>query len=99
PGDRYLLGLLRDIGLGDKVRWRRTLTGFYVDRQMYSMSSSWEFLKFPPVSLIGKIRLALTILYCARIRDWRRLERIPLEPWLLRLSGRATYEKIWKPLL
>lgn len=99
PGDRYLLGLLHDIGLGDKVRWRRTFTGFYVDRRLYSMSSAWEFLKFPPVSLIGKVRLALTILYCARIRDWRRLERIPLEPWLLRLSGKATYEKIWKPLL
>lgn len=99
PGDRYLLGFLNDIGLGDKLRWQRTLTGFYVDEQLHSLSSTWEFLRFRPVSLIGKLRLGLTILYCSRIRDWRRLERIPLEPWLLRLSGRATYEKMWKPLL
>lgn len=99
PGDRFLIRLLADIGLADKLRWRRTFTGFYVDRRLHSMSSSWEFLKFRPVSLLGKLRLALTILYCARIRDWRRLERVPIEPWLLRLSGKATYEKIWKPLL
>jgi len=41
----------------------------------------------------------MTMLYCARIRDWRRLETITVEAWLLRLSGRATYEKFWKPLL
>jgi len=99
PSDKYLVNFLRDIGLGDQIRWRRTLTGFYVDRMFYSMSSGLEFLKFPPVSMMGKIRLALTILYCSRIKDWRRLEKIPLEPWLIRLSGQTTYNKIWKPLL
>ena len=99
PSDAHLIHFLEDIGLGDRLRWARTLTGFYVDRQFYSMSSALEFLRFPPVSLLGKIRLALTILYCARINDWRRLERIPVADWLRRLGGVATYEKIWKPLL
>jgi protoporphyrinogen oxidase len=99
PGDAYLIGFITDIGLGGELRWQRTLTGFYVDKALYSMSSTAEFLKFPPVSLVGKLRMALTILYCARIRNWRRLEKIPIEPWLRKLSGRATYEKIWRPLL
>lgn len=99
PTDAYLIHFLEDIGLGDRLRWARTLTGFYVDRQFYSMSSALEFLRFPPVSLLGKIRLALTILYCARINDWHRLEQIPVADWLRRLGGVATYEKIWKPLL
>ncbi len=99
PSDAQLIGFIRDIGLGERLCWARTLTGFYVDRQFHSMSSAVEFLRFPPVSLIGKLRLALTILYCARIDDWRRLERIPVGAWLERLGGKATYEKIWKPLL
>lgn len=99
PSDAHLIHFLEDIGLGDRLRWARTLTGFYVDRQFYSMSSALEFLRFPPVSLLGKIRLALTILYCARINDWHRLEQIPVADWLRRLGGVATYEKIWKPLL
>lgn len=99
PTDSHLIGFLESIGLGDRLRWRRTLTGFYVDGNFYSMSSALEFLRFPPVSLWGKLRLALTILYCSRIDDWKRLEKIPLEEWLLQWSGKSTYEKIWKPLL
>jgi len=99
PSDTHLIRFLNDIGLADDLRWRRTLTGFYVDEQFYSMSTSREFLRFPPVTLWGKLRLALTILYCSRINDWRRLESVPVEAWLLRTCGRRTYEKIWKPLL
>ncbi len=99
PTDSFLIDFLRDIGLEQALRWHRTLTGFFVNRQLYSVSSTWEFLRFPAVSLIGKFRLALTMLYCARINNWRKLEEKPLEPWLIRLSGRTTYEKFWKPLL
>jgi protoporphyrinogen oxidase len=99
PTDGFLIRFLQDIGLADSLRWQRTLTGFYVDQRFHSMSSALEFLRFPPVSLIGKIRMALTILYCSRINNWRKLERIGVATWLRRLGGRATYEKIWKPLL
>ena len=99
PSDGHLLGFIRDIGLAGDLRWNRTLTGFYVDRSFHSMSSGLDFLRFPPVSLLGKLRLAFTILYCARIKDWRRLEQIKVTDWLYRLCGRATYEKIWRPLL
>jgi protoporphyrinogen oxidase len=99
PSDKHLINFLKDIGLGDQIRWSKTLTGFYVDRRFYSVSSSWEFLRFPLVSLWGKFRLALTILYCSRIRDWQRLEKITVEDWLIKTCGRTTYEKMWKPLL
>ena len=99
PSDRHLISFLRDLELDNELRWETTLTGFYVDESMHSMSNAWEFLRFPPLSLISKIRLALTILYCSRIENWRRLEKITVEEFLTRLSGRATYNKMWKPLL
>jgi protoporphyrinogen oxidase len=94
-----LINFLKEIGLGDQLRWSRTLTGLYVDQRFYSVSSSWEFLRFPLVSLWGKFRLALTILYCSRVRNWQRLEQITVEDWLIKTCGRTTYEKMWKPLL
>src|SRR5919108_3993870 len=99
PSDTHLISFLKDIGLGEQIRWSRTLTGVYVDQRFYSVSSSWEFLRFPLVSLWGKFRLALTILYCSRIRNWQRLEKITVEDWLIKTCGRTTYEKMWKPLL
>ena len=99
PTDQQLIRFMQDIGLADRLRWARTLTGFYVDEKFHSMSTALEFLRFPPVSLLGKVRLALTILYCARINDWQRLEKIPVADWLRKLGGKSTYEKIWKPML
>jgi protoporphyrinogen oxidase len=99
PSDRNLIAFLRRIGLAERLRWARTLTGFFIDRRFYSLSSGWEFLRFPPVGLLGKARLAFTILYCSRIENWRRLETIPVGNWLRKLCGKSTYEKMWRPLL
>lgn len=99
PTDRFLIRFLDKLSPGLTPRWVKTLTGFYVDRQLYSLSSNLEFLKFPPLSLFSKARLALTILYCARIDDWKKLEKVTVSDWLRTIGGQATYEKMWKPLL
>ena len=99
PSDTPLIGFIRRIGLADRLRWRRARTGYYVDRQFHPLSSGLDFLRFPLLSLWSKFRLVFTILYCSRIRDWRRLEHMTIEDFLVRHSGRATFEKFWKPLL
>lgn len=99
PSDAHLIGFLREVGLSENLRWSPTQTGYYVDRRFHSLSTNVDFLKFPPLGLFSKFRLALTILYASRINDWRPLEKIPVEDWLIRTSGRSTFEKFWKPLL
>jgi protoporphyrinogen oxidase len=99
PTDSALLGFMDRIGLGDRIRWGATQTGYYVDSKFYPLSNNIDFLRFPPLSLWSKFRLAATILYCSRINDWRRLEKITVESFLRRTSGNATFEKFWQPLL
>lgn len=91
--------VLAEIGLTDDLRWVETKTGFYTDGKLHSMSNSWEFLTFPPLGLIDKFRLGLTIMRASRIKDWKKLEQIPVVDWLRRLSGKRTFSKIWLPLL
>lgn len=97
--DLRLRRLLDRLGLSDQVRWGTTRTGFFTEGRLHSMSNAIEFLRFPPLSLVGKIRLASTILYASRLRDWQRLEEVPVTEWLTRLSGRRVFEQIWLPLL
>jgi len=97
--DRYLRTLLAELGLEKEIRWVRTRTGFYTDGALYSMSDSLEFLRFPPLGLVGKLRLAATILYASKVKDWRRLEKVPVGTWLRRWSGKTTFDRIWLPLL
>jgi protoporphyrinogen oxidase len=97
--DSFLRDFLREIGLEAEIRWVETRTGFYTDGKFYSMSNTAEFLRFPPLSLWQKLRLGGTIFFASKVRDWKKLEGIPVRDWLMRLSGRRTFEKIWLPLL
>ena len=91
--------LLGECGLEDEMRWVETKTGFYTDGKLYSMSDTLEFLRFPPLRLIDKLRLGATIFYASKIKDPTALEQINVCDWLRKLSGRRTFEKIWLPLL
>ena len=97
--DLRLRKLLAELDLENEMRWVETKTGFYTDGQLYSMSTSLEFLRFPPLNLIEKCRLAATILWASKIRDGRPLESELVADWLRKWSGAGTFEKIWLPLL
>lgn len=97
--DSHLRAILRQLNLDHEMQWSQTKTGFIVDGKLVSMSNSWEFLRFPPLGLIDKARLAWTIWHASRISDWQALQNIPVEQWLVRHSGRRTFERIWLPLL
>jgi protoporphyrinogen oxidase len=97
--DSFTRSLLAELGLEKEMRWVETKTGFYTDGRLHSMSSALEFLRFSPLGLFSKTRLAGTILYASRIKNWRRLEGIPVADWLRRWSGAKTFDRIWLPLL
>src|SRR6476661_6186866 len=73
--DSHTRKLVGDLGLGDEFRWVETKTGFYTDGELVSMSNTMEFLKFPPLGLIGKLRLGATIFYASKVKNWKRLEK------------------------
>ncbi|HEY0428747.1 MAG TPA: NAD(P)/FAD-dependent oxidoreductase [Pyrinomonadaceae bacterium] len=97
--DAFTRKIVEEIGLGDEFEWVETKTGFYTDGKLVSMSNALEFLRFPPLDLISKLRLGATIFYASRVKNWKALEKVSIEDWLTRLSGRRTFEKMWKPLL
>lgn len=97
--DRYLRGLLDELGIGQEIEWRVTRTGFFTGKGLYTLNNALDYLRFPALGLIDKVRLAATILYMARIKDGAPLEDVPLADWLIRLSGRRVFEQIWRPLL
>ena len=97
--DLHARELLRELNLENTMQWVETKTGFFTDGTLHSMSNTLEFLKFPPLRMIDKLRLGATIFYAARVRNWKNLEQIPVGDWLTKLSGQRTFKKIWLPLL
>lgn len=97
--DSHLRQLCTELGIADQLRFRETRMGFFYQGAIYSMNTVMEFLRFPPLGWIDRFRLGLTVLYAQYVRDWRKLEGIPVDKWLIGLSGQRTYENIWRPLL
>lgn len=97
--DSFTRKIVEEIGLADEFEWVETKTGFYTDGKLVSMSNTLEFLRFPPLDIVSKFRLGATIFYASRVKDWKALEKISVEDWLTKLSGKKTFEKMWKPLL
>jgi protoporphyrinogen oxidase len=97
--DQHLRRLLAELDLDEGIDWKVTRAGFFTGDGLYQLNNALDYLRFPALNLLDKFRLGLTILYMAQIRNGRRLEAIPLEDWLIRLSGRRVFDNIWRPLL
>jgi protoporphyrinogen oxidase len=97
--DQHLRQLCRELGIEDRLRFNTTRMGFYYQNGIYSMNNMLEFLRFPPLGWVDRFRLGLTVLYAQLVRDWGNLEGVSVERWLVQLSGRNTYQNIWRPML
>jgi protoporphyrinogen oxidase len=97
--DAHLRKLCADLGIDDQLRFKETKMGFFYKGSIHPMNNMVDFLRFPPLGWIDRFRLGLTILYAQFVNDWKKLESVSVEKWLLAISGKRTYENIWKPML
>lgn len=97
--DSHLRQLASELGITDQMRFNETRMGFYYKGKIHSMNNIVEFLRFPPLSWIDRFRLGLTVLYAQFVRDWRQLESVSVDKWLVALSGQRTFDNIWRPML
>lgn len=97
--DLHLRGLLDEMGLGGWLTWGTTRTGVWAGGRVHSVSNALEFLLFPHLSPVDKLRLAATILRAARSTDPEGFHHVGVEEWLVRWSGRPAFDGFWLPLL
>lgn len=97
--DSQLADLCAELGLSDQMRFNQTRMGFYWHGGIYSMNNVIEFMRFPPLGWVDRFRLGLTVLAAQQVSDWRSLESVSVKEWLLKFSGKTTYENIWRPML
>ncbi len=97
--DAHLRELLSELDLEREIAWTSVGTGFYTNGRFHPMNGALDFLRFPALGLVDKLRLGFTIALASRIKDPVPLEDVTVEAWLTKWSGRTTFDRIWKPLL
>jgi protoporphyrinogen oxidase len=99
PADERMIAMAEEVGLGDQLRFRPVGAGFFANGEMHDFNGVGDLLRFSPLSPPARLRLGLFVAQCQLRSSYDALEKIPLETWLRRISGRQVWERIWKPLL
>ena len=98
--DASMLGLIRELELSDKVIFPRPLTVMYHDGKFYPFDSILKMALFPGLGWgLDKIRFGFVGLFLRLTNNWRALEKVTADAWMLKWAGKRVYEEMWKPLL
>lgn len=98
--DKHILGLIRELGLAQKVIFPRPQTVVYHEGSFYPFDSIPAALMFPGLGWgFNKIRFGLVGLYLRLTNDWKSLEGVTADAWMRKWAGNEVYEKMWEPLL
>ncbi len=100
--DKAVLGLIDEIGARDRVLFPRPITAIYYQGQFHpfdSMFTNMPLFLLKHFPLTDVIRFGLAGLQLKFSSNWRALEQVTADQWLMDHMGQRVYESMWKPLL
>jgi protoporphyrinogen oxidase len=97
--DMSMQTLIKESGVDNRLHFTETKQGFYDNGKLYPFNTPVDLMTYPPLNVFQRFRLGLQIIYAQSESDWRNMDTIPVEKWLVKVSGRGVYDKVWKPLL
>ena len=97
-GDVAFKRILTELGMKEKLCWRKTKMGFFFNNKLHNWGSVSSVMKFPALSLISRIRYLLHLARCLTIRDWHHLDNLTATSWLKKWLGKDGYKILWNKL-
>lgn len=97
--DVFLVDLLEDLGIKEKLKWKHGSVGYYYENEVYKMDTPLDLLRFKGLNFIDMIRIAFIVLWVKLKKDYSDLDEISARDWLIEKSGENGYNNFFKPLL
>lgn len=96
--DSYLLEVIRELKLENKVVWKITRVGQEYGRRIYPLNTPLEILRYPGMNFIDKFRLAKFTLSAKR-KDYKLYDEVGVLDGLKEDVGESLIEKFFLLLL
>lgn len=98
--DSDLLGLITELGLKDKVKFRTPKTVMYYKGKFYPFDTIPAAIAYPGLGYgIHKIRFGLAGLYLRLTKNWKPMEKITAKEWMTKYAGEYAYKTMWEPMM
>ena len=95
--DLPTFALMEELGIADKMMWRRTTMGYF-DGALHAWGNPIALFKYPSLTLLEKLRYGLFAFVCVRRNSWPAIEDESAKDWIMRWCGKSIYDRFWKPL-
>ncbi len=95
--DKELISFIEELGLGNKLEWLRSTTGYYFNGKIYPMNTPFQILKALP--LMDVLRLTRLVLKTKTIKDTTPYDDITAKEWIIDTAGESVYNNFFLPLL
>jgi protoporphyrinogen oxidase len=97
--DQPLFDLMAELGIADKMVWRETSMGYYVEGRHYGWGDPLSLLRFPLLSLPEKLRYGVQMFLQTKRKDFDDLENVNARDWFIKWSGARAYDVLWRRLM
>ena len=94
--DRPTFELLAELGIEDRLRWRATSMGYFIDGRLYKWGDPFALLSFPLLGPIDKFRYARHVFAASKRSDWSALEHSNVRDWIVGQAGEKIWNLLWK---
>ncbi len=97
--DKDIQALIDELGLSDKLGWHSVNSSTLIGGKPWENSPTAMLLKYKPLSIISRLRMAAAGAYLKFEGNYKRLRKQTAAEWIQRWMGKQAYEVQWKPLL
>ena len=97
--DKYMLGLIDELGWKDQVVFPRPKTVAYHNGKFYQLDSPLAALTFPGYNFFGMVRFGLVTVYLRYLANWKSMEKFKAADWMRRWYGESVYRSLLEPML
>jgi protoporphyrinogen oxidase len=100
--DTHIVAQMEELGLGDRVQWIASKTGWFEQGKIWNMVSPADLLRLGTLPLIDRVRLGMVVAYLTYLQSNKnnlaKYEKITAAEWWRKFGGRNAWDKVWSPM-
>jgi protoporphyrinogen oxidase len=100
--DTHIVAQMEELGLGDRVQWIASKTGWFEQGKIWNMVSPVDLLRLGTLPFVDRLRLGLVVAYLTYLQSSKsnlaKYEKITAAEWWKKFGGRTAWAKVWEPM-
>jgi protoporphyrinogen oxidase len=100
--DTHIVAQMQELGLGDRVQWIPSRTGWFEQGKIWNMVSPADLLRLSTLPFVDRVRLGIVVAYLTYLQSSKshlsKYEKITAAAWWKKFGGRNAWDKVWSPM-